>query len=42
MVQNPSDSDFDDDSDVKDFGEFDEYEDDVTPDLKENESSTHI
>ena len=45
MVGNPSDSDFDDDSDVSDFGEFDdefdEYEDDVTYDMEENKLFTH-
>ena len=45
MVENPSDSDFDDDSDVSDFAEFDdefgEYEDYATSDMEENELFTH-
>ena len=45
MVGNPSDSDFDDDSDAGDFGEFDdefdEYENDVTSSIEENELFTH-
>ena len=46
MVGNPSDSDFDDDSDASDFGEFDdefdEYEVDVTSDLEESKLFSHI
>ena len=46
MVGNPSDSDFDDDSDASDFDEFsdefDEYEDDVNSDMEENVLFTHM
>ena len=45
-VGNPSDSDFDDDSDASDFGEFDhefdEYEIDVTSDMEESKLFSHI
>lgn len=45
LVRNPSDSDFDDDSDVGDFGqfddEFDEYGDNVTSDMEENKLFTY-
>ena len=45
MVGDSSDSDFDDDFESSDFGEFDDefdgYEDDVTSDIKENKFFTH-
>lgn len=45
LVWNPSDSDFDDDSDAGDFGqfddEFDEYGDNVTSDMEENKLFTY-